>query len=202
MRIISGLLALLLIAAGGAWYLGLTGEERPPVVAKTRAAIAQAGNVGLEKAADYWLSAADQRQAEINPQGSGTALAIAIRLGRLEAIRAGAKPVPDGMKRRFKGHYSEALLDEARWTVAEPDSRLGRVLARWPVKEGAVTLGDVVVFKTQAASKDPSLFAHELAHVEQYRKLGITEFARLYAADPGPIEAEARRKARRVTRSG
>ena len=200
MRIISGLLALLLIAAGGAWYFGFRGEERPPVVAKTRAAIAQAGNVGLEKAADYWLSAADQRQAENNPQGSGTALAIAIRLGRLEAIRAGAKPVPDGMKRRFKGHYSEALLDEARWTVAEPDSRLGRVLARWPVKEGAVTLGDVIVFKTRSAARNRRLFAHELVHVDQYRKLGINTFARRYAENPDPIEEEARTKARRVVR--
>jgi hypothetical protein len=27
------------------------------------------------------------------------------------------------------------LLDEARWLVGEPGSRLGRVLARWPAKE-------------------------------------------------------------------
>jgi hypothetical protein len=92
------------------------------------------------------------------------------------------------------------VLDEARWTVADPDSRLGRVLARWPIQEGAVTLGDVVVFKTRSAAKNRRLFAHELVHVDQYRKLGINAIARRYAADPAPIEEEARTKAARVVR--
>jgi hypothetical protein len=46
-----------------------------------------------------------------------------------------------------------------------------------------------------------SLFAHEQAHVDQYRALGVGEFARLYAADPEPLDAEARAKSREVMRS-
>jgi hypothetical protein len=64
-----------------------------------------------------------------------------------------------------------------------------------------VTLDDVIVFKTEDASKNRRLFAHELAHVDQYQELGIGEFARRYAADPDPLEKEASRKARRVMRS-
>lgn len=58
------------------------------------------------------------------------------------------------------------MLDEARWAIADPANRLGRVLARWPVQQGAVTLGNVIVFKTRSAAKNRRLFAHELVHVD------------------------------------
>ena len=201
MRLGWGLAALLLAVGGGAAALqfGLAEEEPGPLAARTRAALGKAEGVTLEKAADYWLGAAGGRQAN-GVAGSGRALAAAIRLGRLEAIRSGTKPVPDRLKKSFDRHYPDEVLDGGRWTIAEPGSRLGRVLSRWPVKEGAVTLGNVIVFNTVSASRNDRLFAHELAHVGQYEKLGIDEFARRYAADPEPLEEEARTKARRVVR--
>jgi Tfp pilus assembly protein FimT len=195
------LLALLLAAGAGGAVLRLGGsDERPPLAAKARGIFGKAKHITLEQVADYWL-ASDHRKKGGPVLGSGTALALAIRLGRAEAVRSGVKPVPRELKRAFKKHYPDKVLDGARWTVADPDSRLGRVLARWPVQQGAVTLGDVVVFKTKRAAKNRQLFAHELVHVDQYRKLGINMFARRYAADPDPIEEEARTKARRVVRS-
>ena len=201
---ISSVLALLLVAALGLTtaLLVLTPDKGAgPLVTGTRAAISKASDVSLEEVADHWLGAADKREAGDKVHGSGTALALAIRVGRLEALRSGTKPVPPRLQRLFRKHYPDVVLDEARWLVAEPGGRLGRVLARWPVKEGAVTLGNVIVFKTESGARNSGLFAHELAHVEQYRELGIGEFARRYAADPGPIEDEARSKARRVMRS-
>jgi len=82
-----------------------------------------------------------------------------------------------------------------------PHSPTRQTLARRPIKGGAVALGNVIVFKTESGSKNRSLFAHELAHIEQYGELGIREFARRYAADPEPIEQEAQQKSRRVMRS-
>lgn len=203
MRATSLLGTLLVVVIAGFLALHFTKEADEPGVfgATTRAALGKAGNVTLEKAADYWLASADKKQAGDNVLGSGAALAVAIRLGRIEAMRNGTRPVPDRLKRLFKKHYPDEVLDEARWTVAEPGSRLGRVLARWPVREGAVTLGNIIVFKTERASKNRGLFAHELVHVGQFDKLGINEFARRYADDPAPIEEEARTKARRVVRS-
>jgi hypothetical protein len=198
MRILLILLTFIAAAGGAAWYYGYEVAEADALVQEARASFGAAEEMTLERAADYWLHAAEQRRPGSDPRGSGTALALAIRLGRAEAIRSGVEPVPDRLKREFDGDFPDAVLDEARWLVAPPDSRLGRVLARWPVEEGAVTLGDVIVFKTQAASRNRRLFAHELAHVEQYEELGISEFARRYAADPEPIEAEARAKAREV----
>lgn len=200
MRAGTMLLALLLSAGAGGAVLTFGGsDERPSVVAASRGIFGRAEHVTLEKAADYWLASDDGKRSG-SVLGSGAALALAIRLGRAEAVRSGVEPVPREFKRAFKKHYPDKVLEEARWTVADPDSRLGRVLARWPVQEGAVTLGDVVVFKTRRAAKNRQLFAHELVHVDQYRKLGINTFARRYAADPAPIEEEARRKARRVVR--
>lgn len=95
------------------------------------------------------------------------------------------------------------VLRELRARQCRNDMHVeARSSPEWPVKEGAVTLGSVIVFKTQGASKNRSLFAHELQHVDQFRKLGIGGFARRYAEDPGSIEAEARATARLVTGRG
>jgi hypothetical protein len=85
--------------------------------------------------------------------------------------------------------------------VTAPHSRLGTLLARWPVEEGAVTLGEVIVFKTHTAARSPLLVAHELVHVAQYDKLGITNFAMLYSRNRAAMEKEAREKARQAVRS-
>jgi hypothetical protein len=191
-----------LLLLGGVAGVHFAGGEEPRLIArKSQAVIRDAGDAGLEKVADYWLAATDKDPAEGDLKRRAAGLALAIRVGRLEAIRGGVEPVPAALKRKFRKHYDEGVLDEARWTVAEPGSRLGRVLARWPAEHGAVTLGNVIVFKTRRASRNRGLFAHELAHVEQYRELGISEFARRYAKDMEPIEAEASRKSRRVMRS-
>lgn len=197
-RFFGGLLLLAAALTGVHFAMGADSPLAP--ITETVSLVSSSDNVTLEDVADYWLTSGN-RGAEDGAHGQGTALALAIRLGRLEALRGDTQPIPTHLKRRFKRHFSEELLDDARWTVAEPGSRIGRILARWPVEEGAVTLGNVIVFKTARASRDKNLFAHELAHVEQYRALGTGEFARRYAADPRPIEAEARAKARRISRS-
>ena len=200
MRLGTIFLALLLAAGTGVVVLTYSGsDEQPPLVPKTRSTLGKAEHVTLERAADYWLASGEDKKGQ-SVLGSGAALALAIRLGRAEAVRSDVKPVPPELKRAFKKHYPDEVLDETRWTVANADSRLGRVLARWPVQEGAVTLGDIIVFKTRSAAKNRRLFAHELVHVDQFRQLGIHGFARRYAENPDPIEREARTKARRVVR--
>lgn len=156
---------------------------------------AGAADAVLDEAAAYWF-AGNKNGRALN--GGGPALAAAIRLARAEALRGPVKRLPAALKRTFAPHYSGNALDKARWLVAAPSSPLGRLLARWPVKEGAVTLGEVIVFKTERAARSPLLFAHELVHVEQYRRLGIDGFAQRYSVARTSMEDEARLKARRV----
>lgn len=76
---------------------------------------------------------------------------------------------------------------------------LGSILASWYFDEAAVTLDDVLVFSSESASQNVWLWAHELGHVEQYRRLGIEGFAARYVSDWRRLESEATRRADRAT---
>ncbi len=197
MRQLLPALLLLVLAAAAGYHFMVPRGQTPPLLKSTQATLVEARRNGLERAADWWLAAAERQKAGRNIRGSGVALALAIRLGRAEALKGEVHPLPKTLRRRFARHFPRSLLDKVRWTVAEPGTRLARALARWPVSEGAVTLGNVIVFKTDKASKNRRLFAHEIAHVAQYEELGIAEFARQYAADPKPLEKDAWKKAER-----
>lgn len=171
-------------------------EDLAALAQRAQAFGAKATDTTLDRAADYWFSA-DRKDGRAL-RGGGPALAVAIRLARAEALRSGPTPVPAELRRAFRPHYPDKVLDKARWIVASPQSRLGRLLARWPAEHGAVTLGEVIVFKTRRAAGNRRLFAHELTHVEQYRRLGIDRFAQRYAANRARMEQEARAKAREV----
>ena len=59
----------------------------------------------------------------------------------------------------------------------------------------AVTLGDVILFRDAHLAEDPLLWAHELTHVEQYRRLGVETFATRYLQQAWVLEDEATTKA-------
>ena len=56
---------------------------------------------------------------------------------------------------------------------------------------GAVTLVDVVIFRGPSEASDPSRWAHELTHVDQYQAWGVHSFAIQYARDHNSVEAPA-----------
>jgi hypothetical protein len=62
----------------------------------------------------------------------------------------------------------------------------------------AVTLGDVSLFRDPRLAADPQLWAHELTHIEQYRRLGVEGFATRYVEQAGVLEQEAITKANRI----
>ena len=189
-------LTLLLACSGTASASSPAADKLAELGRVARHTGSAAAEAVLNDAARYWF-ATDKGQGR-SLAGSGPALAAAIRLARGEALRIGVKPVPMELKRAFRRHYPARVLDKARWMVAAPGSRLGLLLARWPVREGAVTLGEVIVFKTRRAAANRRLFAHELVHVEQYHRLGIDGFASRYAANRPRMEKEAQAKARRA----
>ncbi len=55
----------------------------------------------------------------------------------------------------------------------------------------AVSLIVVVVFRGPSEANDPSIWAHELTHVDQYRDWGVHSFAVQYAKDYQSVEAPA-----------
>jgi hypothetical protein len=129
---------------------------------------------------------------------AGSTLAEAIRFSRAQALKGRSRPLSDEMKQRYRPYFPEEMLEDVRWTLAGRRLGLGSVLAGWYLREGAVTLDDVIVFSSRTAANHEALVAHELTHVLQYRQLGVTDFARLYASDWPLLEAQARRNAGRI----
>lgn len=127
-----------------------------------------------------------------------SAIASSIRFSRAQALVGGAEPAPSDIRRELAPYFGEDLLDEVRWTLADNRLSLGSVLASWYFDEAAVTLQDVLVFSSPEASRNLWLWAHEMAHVEQYRRWGVNGFSTRYAADWAGVEREANRRADEV----
>jgi hypothetical protein len=95
------------------------------------------------------------------------------------------------MAEQLTPHFGHRLVSNVRWTVRGQRFELGSLLTAWVLEDGAVTLGRVVVFDHDGLSDNLWLWAHELAHVEQYQRLGVDGFAMAYLADWQGMEAEA-----------
>jgi hypothetical protein len=171
-------------------------QLRPPphwsaLVSATEAAAARAAGVTVEASHQSRLYF-----EQTAPHLAGPALAQAIRVSRREALTANPSPIPRDVDETLARYYDEALRREVRWTRAGHRLSLGTLIAGWLYTEGAVTLQDVVVFSTDdVAHENVWLWAHELAHVEQYKRLGIDRFAAAYAANWQALEAEANARA-------
>lgn len=113
---------------------------------------------------------------------SAPALAAMIRASRDQALEDGARPLPPGLRRALRGHFSEELLAEVRWTTSKARPGVDTLLAGFLDYDGAVTLDHVIVFFNDEAASDFRLWLHELQHVKQYREEGVEGFARAYVS--------------------
>ncbi|NNF35692.1 MAG: DUF4157 domain-containing protein [Saprospiraceae bacterium] len=135
-----------------------------------------------------------------NPiQVIGAPLAAALRAANTSHYN-NSKPIPEDVKNALRGFFPESTLESARYTIGSVEITLPNAINK-VAKYGeahAVTVGNIIVF-----SKDPGSFsdtplwwAHEMAHVDQYSKLGMEKFAYKYMKDLGKsIERQAERTA-------
>lgn len=130
---------------------------------------------------------------------AGPVLAEAIRHAEWQASRAGAQPIPAAMVQVLAPHFDARLLKSVRWTTGTGRVDLGTFLTEQYMEEGAVALNGQVVFSSERLTRNVWIWAHELAHVEQYRRMGINRFAAAYIADWQAIEREANDRANKVT---
>lgn len=121
---------------------------------------------------------------------SGPALEAWLRTSRTTAMR-GAMPIPPMIEEALQGWYPPGLLKRVRYKVGE-----GGLLnlANNSIRYGhaqAVTLIDVIVFKGPYEAADPTLWAHELKHVEQFAEWGVHSFAIQYMRSWNGVEEPA-----------
>ena len=108
------------------------------------------------------------------------------------ALTSGTQPIPPGIRAQLLPYYDNVLLDTVRFRVGALDELdvASTMLQNPDIK--AVTLVDVVVFRSQAAAeRDTGLWAHELWHARQFREWGSTGFAQRYTRDFEAVEKPA-----------
>lgn len=172
-----------------AWWSRLSQDER---VTNARNRIAILSHQLAQRSTRY--------AQETSPVVAGAALAGSIRASHALAKRHGTERPPEDLARQLRPYFATGLVDRVRWTSAGRRLQLSTVLGGWYLDEGAVTLDDVVVFSEPKTAQNLWLWAHELTHVEQYRRLGLDGFAARYATHAAELEREADAKAWRIVR--
>ena len=128
----------------------------------------------------------DAAQFFLSPFGG--ALAFEIRQNR-ESVRQHCGPAPSEVITALTPFLPPEVFQGVCWAVVAP----GFTLSSFAIQDGAaaITLEDTIVFRDQASGFDPRLWAHELIHVLQYRRLGVEAFAAVYSASWKSLEDEA-----------
>ncbi|MFQ6551554.1 DUF4157 domain-containing protein [Aestuariibius insulae] len=119
----------------------------------------------------------------------------------------GAKPLPPHIRTQLARYYTEADLAPVRYVVDQTGQTLPALINRAQLEAGetanhAVTIGPIIVFGTEPGPETSLyLWAHEVCHTLQYRRLGMEGFAAAYLADAAGIEAVATRAGRAAIRA-
>ena len=124
----------------------------------------------------------------LNPFGS--VLAQQIRAARDNVRNQGCQPVPDAVMNRLAPFMPASVADGVCWAVLRPGLTLDNAVMNIG-DAGAVTLDDTIVFSPGDSALMVALWAHELTHVMQYRRLSVEGFANIYTYDSGRLEGEA-----------
>ena len=121
-----------------------------------------------------------------------------ILVSRGEALSRGTKSLPPELIQAFSGFYSPNVLS-VRWGVGGGnDLSLQSNAFRFGDRE-AIALDTVLVFRgfedARVTEDNLWLWAHELAHIEQYRSWGIDDFTKNYIRDYSDVENAANARA-------
>jgi hypothetical protein len=131
---------------------------------------------------------------------AGSALGELIEGARQQAIADGVRPIPPGVYRALLGYFPAAVLQRCRFAAGASPPLTLPALAFSYGDATAITLGDVVLFKSErVAETDLKVWAHELTHVMQYQRWGVAGFAEHYVRDSAAVEQEAIDNANRFT---
>lgn len=121
---------------------------------------------------------------------TGPALAQAIQASH-DSAYGQASPIPQEIRWALVGYASPDSLDRVRFKVGDNGfANLAHLIERGG-KASAVTLIDVIVFTGPTEANDPSLWAHELTHVDQYHQMGVQKFAAQYTQNYKVLEDPA-----------
>ena len=162
--------------------------------------------VVVEKAADQQIARTTglppkpvRKAVEQVPKNFGDAVFASINLStatqavlksRDEHVERGVRAIPANIRAAFQGFYSEEVLN-ATWRIGLGKDHLPPSMALKYGSKEAIVMVDVIIFKNANHLNNLGLWAHELAHVEQYRKWGPMAFVTTYLQNYDEIERQA-----------
>jgi hypothetical protein len=170
------------------WFSDLTGVNVDPWKGQFQVGTPQPGQAIQELPGE--ISRLPQNVANLyNP--FGLALAAAIRNGEAQA-RNGAQSIPMQMFQELSGFFDPGFLQSVLFNSFESSQiSLQSAMMIFNNHVGAITLNDVIVFRTNADTIAAELWSHELTHVLQYRYMGIDTFANVYTTNSWILENQA-----------
>ncbi len=123
---------------------------------------------------------------------AASALANALVTSRDAAWAAGTRPIPPHIRQALLTWYPAELLDSVEYrTGIIEDATLQSLSIRFGEATAVTTIDTITFANAWDAENDIALWAHEVKHVEQFRRWGLMEFARAYVIDHQAVEAEA-----------
>ena len=123
---------------------------------------------------------------------AAASLANALVLSRDAAWEQGTRPIPPHIRQALLNWYPADLLDSIEYRTGIPEDSTLQSLAMRHGDATAITLIDTIVFADAwDAENNVALWAHEVKHVEQFRRWGLMGFAQAYVRDHQTVEEEA-----------
>ena len=110
---------------------------------------------------------------------------------REQAMQDGGQAMPRATKEQLVCFFPDMLLNRVRYRIGWSRRQTVESALFGLSDARALTLIDIIVFRDEAVAADPAIWAHELAHVQQFDIWGTAGFARRYVRNSGAVEFEA-----------
>ncbi|MBS3979856.1 MAG: DUF4157 domain-containing protein [Rhodobacteraceae bacterium] len=123
---------------------------------------------------------------------AAAALANALVQSRDAAWAAGTNPMPPHIRQALLAWFPADLLDSVEYRVGiTEDATLQSLSIRYGDAVAVATIDIITFAYPWDAENNVALWAHEVKHVEQFRRWGLLGFAQRYVRDHQAVEAEA-----------
>jgi len=136
----------------------------------------------------------DRGRLELNAQAGAPVVMNWIIASRNNALNAGTQPIPTNIYQELRGFFPDDVLRAVRYRVGEGHFLSLQKSSFHLADRAAIALDNVIVFRHNGdAQHNVRLWAHEIAHVQQYRAWGIRDFAIRYLRSWNSVENDATR---------
>ncbi|MBL4786825.1 MAG: DUF4157 domain-containing protein [Cohaesibacteraceae bacterium] len=146
---------------------------------------------GLHKAIGSPMDIPGRIARESVVETAGPLLGEAIRHSRDNARAAGTKPIPSQMFQKLVLFYPRSLLLSIQFRVGQGHELSVQANSFRFGDATAVALIDTIIFRSENDVRNDVLWAHEIKHIDQFQRWGLSNFGKRYVRNHSAVEKEA-----------